>query len=101
MCKKTYTHEAKKVEFPDGFYARRCTCCENPMNQGFVVNNGDEYYCGDECLTKHYTLAEWAEMTQEIDNGEHYFTVWNIWDDATDVDFEVVNGVVKEIEPSI
>lgn len=54
---------------------RICDCCGNLMAQGYTINEGDEYYCSDECLHKHYTEEEFNEL---YDNGEgdSYYTEW-------------------------
>ena len=44
-------------------WMRTCSECGKAMAQGYVVGGGDEYYCSDECLHKHYSEEEWEEMT--------------------------------------
>jgi hypothetical protein len=39
-------------------FARQCSECKKGMNSGYIIGNGDEYYCSDECLHKEYTPAE-------------------------------------------
>lgn len=51
--------------------ARFCSECGELMLDGYVVYDGEEYYCSDECLHKHYTDEEWREM-YESDDG--YYT---------------------------
>jgi hypothetical protein len=60
-------------------YARICDKCGNGMNDGYIVNGGDEYYCSAECLHKDYSPKEWQEMYDESEeNGgnDHYWTEW-------------------------
>ena len=45
---------------------RTCTECNKEMTQGYCIESGEEYYCSDECLHKHYTQNEYLEM---YDNG--------------------------------
>lgn len=52
---------------------RVCSECGKPMIDGYVVYDGEEYYCSDECLHKHFTEDEWGEM-YESDCG--YYTEW-------------------------
>ena len=52
---------------------RFCSHCGKEMTQGYVVNAGDEYYCSDECLHKHYSEQEWEEMYDD-GNGDSYWT---------------------------
>jgi hypothetical protein len=56
--------------------SRNCSECNKVMSEGYVVNGGEEYYCKDECLHKHYTAEQWVEMHN---NGESdsYYTQWN------------------------
>lgn len=46
---------------------RICSECGKEMSEGFVINNGMEYFCCEECLHKHYSHEEYLEM---YDNGE-------------------------------
>jgi len=64
-------------------YARKCTKCNNGMNEGYIIGNG-EYYCTDECLHKVYTIEEWNEMSEEH-SEESYWTEWE-----TEEDFDYV-----------
>lgn len=52
---------------------RVCSECGEPMIEGYIVGDGDTYYCSDECLHKHYTDEEWDEM---YENYEGYYTEW-------------------------
>jgi len=57
-----YDHE---VEIVAGVYKedpRICSECGKKMREGYCINDGDEYYCSDECANKHYTPTELIEM---------------------------------------
>lgn len=54
---------------------RTCSECGKSMNSGYCINNGEEYYCSDECLHKHYTDEEYDEMYDD-GNGDSYYTEW-------------------------
>lgn len=54
---------------------RTCTECGKEMTQGYCIENGEEYYCSDECLHKHYTQDEYLEM-YDNGNGDSYWTEW-------------------------
>lgn len=42
---------------------RICNHCGKELKlNGYVVDNGLEYYCCDQCLNAHYTPEEWAKM---------------------------------------
>ena len=81
-------------------FARKCDECGFGMNDGFVVNDGEEYYCSDNCLHKHYTSEQWAEMCEEDEDAvlgsESYWTDWN--DDQSDWQYIVNGGVLVDIE---
>lgn len=41
---------------------RKCAICGKIMFEGFCVNDGEKYYCSEECLHKDYSEKEWQEM---------------------------------------
>ena len=51
---------------------RRCNKCGESIQCGYVVNDGDEYYC-DDCSTEVFTAEEFDEMY--VDDSI-YWTVW-------------------------
>lgn len=59
-------------------YARICDKCGNGMNEGYVINGGEEYYCTPKCLHEVYTPKEWQDMYEADDNGnmDNYWTEW-------------------------
>jgi hypothetical protein len=56
-------------------HIRICDECGEVMTQGYCINDGDEHYCSDECLHKHYTQDEYLEMYDD-GNGDSYWTDW-------------------------
>lgn len=52
---------------------RICDACNKQMQEGYVINGGEEYYCRKECLHKKHSPAEWDEM---YDNNDSYWTDW-------------------------
>ena len=44
---------------------RFCTGCGMPMGWGYSVEVGEEYFCCEECLHKHYLPKEVEEMFTE------------------------------------
>ena len=58
---------------------RKCSICGNEMSSGYYVEdgylneNGAEYYCSDECLYSVYTEEEYQEMYEE---ELAYYTEW-------------------------
>jgi hypothetical protein len=75
-------------------YARQCDECRKGMNDGYVICNGEGYYCTDECLHKHYTEEQWNEMYND-DDGESYYTEW---DKDDHMYRELADGTLEEIE---
>lgn len=70
---KEYCQEEEEESVP----SRRCTECSKPMSEGFMVDNGYQYFCSEDCLTKHYTLEEWDAMY--ADGSTDSF--WTEWED--------------------
>jgi hypothetical protein len=75
-------------------YARKCDECKKLMNEGFVFDAGCEYYCSEECLHKHFTAKEWAELYDD-GNGDSY---WTTWEDKSEYEYNE-DGTEIEVEP--
>ncbi|MFR2314896.1 hypothetical protein [Terrisporobacter sp.] len=60
--------------YDEGVEVRICSECGALMEDGYVIDGGMQYYCGDECLHKHFTAEEWLE---EYKNNDSYWTEWN------------------------
>lgn len=54
---------------------RKCSECGKDMNQGYCIENGEAYYCSDECLHKHMTNEEYLKL-YDNGNGDIYYTEW-------------------------
>lgn len=52
---------------------RICDACGKEMTSGYVIGDGEEYYCSDECLYEYYSEEEYDELCQ---NGSAYWTEW-------------------------
>lgn len=52
-----------------------CSRCNALTKEGYVVNDGDEIFCSDQCLSTVYPPEVWAEMSKD-DNNENYWTRW-------------------------
>lgn len=52
---------------------RRCNICGKIIKKGYCINNGEEYYCSEDCLHKRYTEKEWQE---EMYGEDNYWTEW-------------------------
>ena len=70
-------------------FARKCDECQCGTNEVYVVGDGEEYYCSDECLHKHYTKKEWKQM---YENDEAYWTSFydNLDGDIHESDMEYI-----------
>ena len=53
---------------------RICSECGTSMFEGYVIHNGEEYYCSDECLSKNYKDNEFDELYEQ---GDSYWTEFN------------------------
>ena len=53
---------------------RRCTICGHLFREGYCHNDGENYYCSDECLRKDFTKQEWIEECNT--NPDSYYTIW-------------------------
>lgn len=70
-------------EIPEGMrYAHTCSVCGKGMSEGYVVDEGMEHYCSDECLNQLYTPEQWAVMAGGDDNESNY---WTEWEDEEDI----------------
>jgi hypothetical protein len=56
-------------------YARKCDACGCGMNEGYCIQNGEQYYCCETCLTKQMTKEEYLKLYDEGE-GDFYWTVW-------------------------
>lgn len=52
---------------------RICTSCGQKMVQGYVIADGLEYFCDDECLNSYYSEEEYDELCQQ---DLAYWTQW-------------------------
>jgi hypothetical protein len=57
-------------------FARQCSCCKKGMNDGYVINGGEEYYCTNECLHTKYNSFDIEFMDMGEDNSDNYWTEW-------------------------
>ena len=54
---------------------RICTKCGKPITQGYLIHDGEEYYCSDECLYSTYTKEEYLNL-YDNGNGDSFWTQW-------------------------
>lgn len=62
-----------------GIELRVCDTCGHLMIEGYILYDGDEYYCSNECMLEQYTEEEKEEILKEADTdeGTSYWTEWN------------------------
>lgn len=53
---------------------RICECCGIEMHSGYVIRDGEEYFCSDDCLSGWYSEEEYDELCQA---DEAYWTEWD------------------------
>lgn len=71
--KKDYTEKLENGEDDNSY--RECTQCEAIMNEGYLIDDGSEYYCSDECLEKNMTREEFNDL-YDNGHGSSYYTAW-------------------------
>lgn len=54
---------------------RKCNECGKHMTEGFCIGGGQEYYCTEPCLHKHFTPEEWEELYADGES-DSYWTQW-------------------------
>jgi len=85
-------------------FARKCSATSVGMNEGYVVNDGDEYFANKSDLVKWLrdrNLDEYNELSDEFLLREAYELdefYWTDWNDEDDYQYVMINGVLTEIE---
>jgi hypothetical protein len=78
-------------------YARKCSCCDKGMNEGYFANY--EYFCSDSCLRTEYSAKEWEELAsdgvEDEESNDSYY--WTEWEDEEDYQYQIINGILEEI----
>lgn len=52
---------------------RKCRECGKVMHDGYVIRDGEEYYCSQDCLSAWYSEEEFLELYEA---DEAYWTEW-------------------------
>lgn len=82
VCINAYSDEEKLEDMQMGclgiYYTEneeiertRCSECNKEMNEGYVIYDGLQYYCSDECLHKELNEKEYKTLYEE---GYAYWT---------------------------
>ena len=65
------------IKEKEGIYFRECSHCNNGMNEGYIVHDGNYYFCSYECGEKHLgnkriltTLEDWNNDGPGLTWGE-------------------------------
>ena len=53
--------------------SRYCDKCGKKMHEGFVIDDGFEYYCSEKCLHKSMTEREYMKLYED---DRAYWTEW-------------------------
>ena len=62
-------------------FARYCDDCGSGMNEGFCIKGGKAYYCTEECMHKHVSVARFNKL-YDNDDGDTYYSSWHVEDDG-------------------
>jgi len=64
-------------------YAHKCDDCGAGMNEGYVIEGANEYYCSDECLHKNVSPEDFQKFyigniddDDDIPDIQIYWTDW-------------------------
>ena len=52
---------------------RYCSECGREMSCGYVINDGEQYFCSDQCLHMNISEEEYEDLVQE---DLAYWTEW-------------------------
>jgi hypothetical protein len=73
---------------------RKCSECGKGMEQGYVVDDGHQYFCSDECLHKHYTEEQVSKMFNNA-------TIGNVNDPDYDLEYGQAYWTEFDLEESV
>lgn len=73
--KNTMIEVHKNGESDDSY--RICSDCKEIMTEGYVIDNGLDYYCSDTCLEKNMSRKEFNKLYNDGE-GDSYWTNWEI-----------------------
>lgn len=71
---------------------RKCNECGKYMTRGYVIENGMEYYCNEECLDKNYKEEEYLKLYDD-GNGDSY---WTTWDDEIEQERAYLKSIITD-----
>lgn len=54
---------------------RKCSECGKLFQEGYIVDDGYQYYCSEKCLYENYSASEYDEMYK---NDVAYYTEWGL-----------------------
>lgn len=63
------------IEYHEDDPGHICSLCGCAMQSGFVIHDGEQYFCSEDCLHEFYTEEEYLEMYDD-GNGDSYWTEW-------------------------
>lgn len=74
-CDLLNTLQEEIKELIDLYDYRVCSHCGKIISEGYCIENGDAYYCSDECLCANMKYEEYVELYNN-GNGDSYWTTW-------------------------
>lgn len=79
-------------------FARQCSECNCGMNEGFVSNGGEQYYCSETCLKQNYTGEEIEHLYSDENTRRLDYLYYTAWEDVADYQYIFKNGILTELE---
>jgi len=78
-------------------FARKCSITGEGINAGFVIGDGDFYLKDDLQILDNWIKekTEYADRNEAYNDDYHYYTEW---EDESDFQYEMIDGVLTEIE---
>jgi hypothetical protein len=76
-------------------FARQCSITKQGMNSGWCFGDGEEYAKDEADALQIANEWGYKSLEQAYDDNACY---WTEWEDETDFQYELVNGVLVEID---
>ena len=88
---------SREIKFNESVGKVKCKECNKTIIEGYKVNDGEEYFCSDECLLKNYTPEQVKKMKRNselpLTSEEYQIGVGNMYWDKFDTNEEEFTDV--------
>lgn len=74
-CDLLNTLQEELKELVDLYDYRVCSHCGKIMSEGYCIENGETYYCSDNCLQANMGEQDYLKL-YDNGNGDSYWTTW-------------------------